>query len=97
MDFGLYSDRPVSVSDPEARLFGAPQEAVEHRLAMLTPIFTAVMPMPEIRRRAAAAGVGGILLTSIDPLWRAAAGPPRAWTCDFRSRNSCLMLLEKRK
>ena len=96
LDFGLYSDRPVAVADGEARLFGAPQAAVEHRLALLAPIFERAMPASELRQRAAVAGIGGILLTSADPLWRSAGGPPSDWTCDYRSAHSCVMLLEKR-
>ena len=95
MDFGLYSDRPVAVADGDARLFGATESAVQSRIAMLTPIFERPLPAAELRQRAAAAGVGGILLTSADPLWRAEGGPPASWTCQYRSANSCVMLLEK--
>jgi hypothetical protein len=95
MDFGLYSDRPVAVADGDARLFGAAEPAVASRLTLLTPIFQRPMPTSELRQRAAAAGVGGLLLTSIDPLWRSAGGPPPGWTCQYRSARSCVMLLEK--
>jgi hypothetical protein len=96
-DFGLYSDRPVAVADAEARLFGAPDQAVQARLGLLNPIFAQPMPMAELRRRAAAAGVGGVLLTSADPLWHVAGGPPGTWTCQYRTPRSCVMLLEKRQ
>jgi hypothetical protein len=95
IDFGLYSDRPVAVADGDARLFGASETAVESRIAELDPIFRRSMPIPQLDRRAATAGVGGLLLTSADPLWRASGGPPRDWTCQYRSANSCVMLLEK--
>jgi hypothetical protein len=95
MDFGLYSDRPVAVADGDARLFGAAEPDVKARIALLGPIFQRPMAAAELRQRAAAAGVGGILLTSVDPLWQASAGPPHYWTCQYRAANSCVMLLEK--
>jgi hypothetical protein len=94
LDFGLYSDRPVAVADVEARLFGADQRMVDSRIALLTPIFARPMAAAELRRRAAAAGVGAILLTSPDRLWQAGGGPPSDWTCAYRSTHSCVMLLE---
>ena len=94
MDFGLYSDRPVPVADGDARLFGAAEPAVSARIGLLAPIFEHPMTSAELRQRAAAAGVGGILLTSADPLWQS-GGPPSEWTCEYRSANSCVMLVEK--
>ena len=95
MDFGLYSDRPVAVADGDARLFGAAEPAVQSRIALLAPVFQHPLRSPELRQRAAQAGVGGFILTRVDPLWRASNGPPRDWTCDYRSAHSCVMLLEK--
>jgi hypothetical protein len=95
MDFGLYSDRGVAVADGDARLFGASQAAVEARISLLEPIFNRDLPTAELRQRAALAGVGAILLTSVDPLWRARGGPPPGWTCQHRSAHSCLMFLGK--
>ena len=94
LNFGLYTDRPVAVADHEARLFGAQQDAVEARISVLSPIFKRAMPVSELRERASAAGVGGLLLTSADPLWRLANGPPVTWTCQYRTMHSCVMLLE---
>ncbi len=94
LDFGLYGDRPVGVADIEAKLFGADDQAVQRRIAVVTPIFERPMPALEVRQRAAFAGIGGVLLTSADPLWQAGGGPPRAWTCHYRSAHSCVMLLE---
>jgi hypothetical protein len=93
LDFGLYSDRPVPVADSEARLFGADQRAVQARLLLVRPIFRQPMPAPEIQSRASAAGAGALLLTSADPLWHAAGGPPEDWRCAYRSPQSCVMLL----
>jgi hypothetical protein len=93
-DFGLYSDRPVAVADRYAQLFGASPGAVDGRVSAIAPIFETPMALAELRTRAAATGIGGILLTSDDPLWRAAGGPPRSWTCAYRSEHSCVMLLE---
>lgn len=94
-DFGLYSDRKVAVADGDARLFGADDQAVHERVDLLTPIFRLPLAPAELRQRAAAAGVGGILLTSADPLWRRDGGPPSDWVCQYRAANSCVMLLEK--
>jgi hypothetical protein len=95
MDFGLYSDRPVAVADGDARLFGAAEPAVVSRIDVIAPIFQRPMPPAELRQRAATEGIGGLLLTSADPLWRATGGPPSNWTCQYRSVHSCVMLLEK--
>jgi hypothetical protein len=95
IDFGLYSDRPVALADGDARLFGAAEPAVVTRIDVIAPIFQRPMPSTELRQRAAAEGIGGLLLTSADPLWRAAGGPPSNWTCQYRSVHSCVMLLEK--
>ena len=94
-DFGLYADRNVSVADGEAQLFGSNPAAVRDRIALLRPIFEHPMLASELRRRAVSAGAGGILLTSIDPLWAAKGGPPHDWTCRYRSQHSCVMLLER--
>ena len=93
MDFGLYSDRPAAVADGDARLFGAAQSDMQARIALLAAIFQRPMRAPELHQRAASAGVGGILLTSADPLWHAAGGPPADWTCAHRTAHSCVMLL----
>jgi hypothetical protein len=95
MDFGLYSDRPVAVADSDARLFGASQTAVQARISSLQPIFDRALPRAELRERAARSGVSAILLTSLDPLWRAHGAPPGDWTCEYRSVDSCIMLVEK--
>ena len=91
LDFGLYSDRPVPVADGEAQLFGVDHSAVHNRIVDLRPIFNQAISPPEIERRAAAAGAGALLLTSADPLWRAGGGPPKDWTCAYRSPHSCVM------
>jgi hypothetical protein len=97
LDFGLYGDRPVGVADIEAKLFGASGRSVQQRIATVTPIFGRPLPFADIRRRAASAGVGGFLLTSADPLWRANGGPPPDWTCQYRSTHNCVMLLRDLK
>jgi hypothetical protein len=94
LDFGLYSDRRVALADGQARLFGADQAGIDQRLALLMPIYERPMPAQQLRNRATAAGVGAIVLTSADPLWQAAGGPPRDWTCRYRSPHACVMLLE---
>jgi len=93
LDFGLYGDRPVGVADVEAKLFGADDRAVQHRVTALTPIFERPMSSAELHQRAAFAGASGLLLTSADPLWRVAGGPPVGWHCDYRSTHNCIMLL----
>ncbi|HVU30061.1 MAG TPA: hypothetical protein VHE36_06655, partial [Sphingomicrobium sp.] len=88
LDFGLYGDRPVGVADVEAKLFGADDRAVQDRVAVVTPIFERPMTSVELRQRAESAGVGALLLTSADPLWQSAGGPPGDWACQYRSRHS---------
>lgn len=94
-DFGLYGDRQVAVADSEARLFGADEQAVESRIALVSPMFEGPMPAADLRRRSAAAGISALVLTSADPLWISHGGPPRDWTCQYRSVHSCVMLLGK--
>jgi hypothetical protein len=93
-DFGLYSDRRVALADRQAQLFGADPAGVDERFALLMPIYQRPMPADQLRRRAESVGVGAIVLTSADPLWQAAGGPPRGWTCRYRSLHACVMLLE---
>lgn len=95
LDFGLYSDRPVPVADSEARLFGADQAAVAARLRLVRPIFERAMPPSELARRATAAGAGALLLTSADPLWRSSGRPPAEWRCQYRSAQTCVMIVAR--
>jgi hypothetical protein len=93
-DFGLYGTHRVAVADVQARLFGADETSVEKRLALLAPIYQRPMPISELRDRAAAAGVGAILLTSVDPVWALAGAPPSDWACNYRSAHTCVMVLQ---
>jgi hypothetical protein len=92
LDFGLYSDRPVPVSDVQARLFGADPAAATARLNLVGPIFSSPLPAAEAQRRAALSGAGAILLTAADPAWRA-GGPPAGWNCLYRSAYTCVALV----
>ncbi|SDN95715.1 hypothetical protein SAMN05216360_11310 [Methylobacterium phyllostachyos] len=74
-DFGLYGEQPVAVADHEARLFGAPPEAVAARLAAVAPIFDANLTGAEVHRRAAEAGIGALVVTAADAPW----GEPGSW------------------
>jgi len=74
-DFGLYGTQPVAVADREARLFGAAPEAVAARLTAVAPIFDATLPAAEVRRRAAEAGIGALVVTAADAAW----GEPESW------------------
>jgi hypothetical protein len=94
LDWGLYSDRRVAVSDAEGRLFGADQKAVAERLALVGPMFARAMTAKKLEQRSSAAGVGALVLTSADPLWRGAGGPPENWKCQYRTKHSCVMLME---
>lgn len=96
-DFGLYGERPVPVADAQARLFGASEQEVDDRLRLVAPIFERDIRVTEVRQRAKAAGAGAIILTSADPAWMAAGGPPPGWLCNYRSARSCVMVLEQAK
>ncbi|MBE7246937.1 MAG: hypothetical protein INR63_18495 [Actinomycetospora chiangmaiensis] len=74
-DFGLYGEQPVAVADHEARLFGAAPGAVAARLAAVAPIFDADLTGLEVRRRAAEAGIGALVVTAADAPWT----DPRSW------------------
>ncbi|MCJ2057538.1 hypothetical protein MKL09_13320 [Methylobacterium sp. J-048] len=74
-DFGLYGSQPVAVADREARLFGAPQEAVAARLAQVAPIFSDVLTADDVHRLAAGAGIGALIVTAQDAPW----GNPESW------------------
>ncbi|MEE7503585.1 hypothetical protein [Methylobacterium mesophilicum] len=74
-DFGLYGLQPTGVADAEARLFGAPPEAVAARLADVAPIFRDILDGAAVRRRAAAAGIGALVITAQDAPWSS----PDSW------------------
>jgi hypothetical protein len=90
LDFGLYGRGRVAVADPDARLFGAPQSAVVERILLLAPLFERPMPRPEAVRRLQRAGVDYVMVTSIDPVWRAAGHPPAGWGCVYRTPDVCM-------
>lgn len=79
-DFGLYGRQPVAVADREARLFGASPEAVAARLAQVGPIFSETLGADDVRLRAAAAGIGALIVTARDAPWT----DPDSWV--WRSR-----------
>lgn len=68
-DFGLYGRHQVAVADRDAKLFGAPAAAVASRLERVGPIFGAGLRAPEVRRRAAEAGIGALVVTAQDAVW----------------------------
>lgn len=74
-DFGLYGLQPTGVADAEARLFGAPPEAVASRLADVAPIFRDRLDGREVRRRAETAGIGALVVTAQDAPWSS----PDSW------------------
>ncbi|SEG24333.1 hypothetical protein SAMN04488144_11210 [Methylobacterium sp. 190mf] len=74
-DFGLYGLQPTGVADAEARLFGAPPDAVASRLADVAPVFRDRLDGAEVRRRAEAAGIGALVVTAQDAPWSS----PDSW------------------
>lgn len=90
-NFGLYGVQRTGVADREANLFGASPQAVQQRIALLRPIFERPLPMPDIRRRAEAAGIDHLLFASADPLWRKTGGPPSGLHCRIREALACLV------
>ena len=79
-DFGLYGRQPVAVADAEARLFGAPPDAVAGRLAVVGPIFGAGLNAASVRRRAVEAGIGALIVTAQDAAWNS----PDSWVWQSR-------------
>ncbi|MGU3664335.1 hypothetical protein ACLBX9_09150 [Methylobacterium sp. A49B] len=73
--FGLYGHQPVAVADRKAQLFGADPELVAARVAALGPIFGAGLTAAEVRRLAAASGVGALVVTARDEVW----ADPDSW------------------
>lgn len=74
-DFGLYGRQQVAVADQDAMLFGAPAAAVAARLMAIGPMFRETLPAPELRRRAAEAGIGALVVTARDAAW----ADPGSW------------------
>ncbi|MDP4004123.1 hypothetical protein [Methylobacterium sp. NEAU K] len=74
-DFGLYGAQLVAVADREARLFGAPPEAVAARIALVASIFGEPLTGAETRGRAREAGIGALIVTEQDAPW----GHPESW------------------
>ncbi len=52
-----------------ASLFGAPEAAVTRRGNELFPIFALSLPVSVVRARAAANGIGALIVTADDPVW----------------------------
>lgn len=75
LGFGLYGRQQVAVADKDARLFGASAAAVEARLARVAPIFSGGLNLAELRRRAAEAGIGALVVTAQDAAW----ADPGSW------------------
>ena len=73
--FGLYGRQPVAVADRKAQLFGAGPDRVAARIADVAPIFGADLTAADVRRRAAAAGIGALVVTALDAAWSG----PDAW------------------
>lgn len=90
-NFGLYGIQRTGVADQEANLFGASPQAVQHRIAMLRPIFERPLPLSDIRRRAQAAGVDHLIFASADPIWHVNHGPPPGLSCRIREPLACLV------
>ena len=74
-DFGLYGRQQVAVADQDAKLFGAPEADVAARLTAVGPIFRETLSAPELRRRAAEAGIGALVVTAQDAAW----ADPGSW------------------
>ncbi len=89
-DFGLYGRRRVAVADAEAQLFGSGRALVRQRIAIIAPVFTAPMPLADVRTRMRAIGADTLLLTAADPLWQQLGGPPAGWRCAWRSTHVCV-------
>ncbi len=89
-DFGLYGRRRVAVADAEAQLFGSGRALVRQRIATIAPVFTAPLPLAEVRARTAAIGADTLLLTAADPIWQQSGGPPADWRCAWRSAHVCV-------
>lgn len=88
--FGLYSRQRSAVADGEAKLFGVDPAAVTARIATIAPAFSHPESIADTRRRLTAISADTILLTSRDPLWQRAGGPPPQWTCLYRSADVCI-------
>lgn len=90
IDFGLYGRHRTGVADGVAELFGADPTRVDQRVAIIAPAFTRPEPPAATRQRLAAIGADTILLTSRDPLWQRAGGPPSQWACLYRTATVCI-------
>ena len=74
-DFGLYGRHRVAVADRDAKIFGAPADAVVARLRTVGPIFSERLDAGAVRRRAAEAGIGALVVTARDAVW----SDPDSW------------------
>ncbi len=89
--FGLYGRHRTGVADGVAELFGAPRAAVDARVAIVRPLFEAVIEADEVRDRLYRVGADTVLLSSRDPVWQRLGGPPHSWRCAYRSTHVCIM------
>ncbi len=77
ISYGLYGRFPQALADEEnARLYGASNELVESRMAMLAPIFSdSRLSFEQVRTRAREDGVDALVLTARDPVF----ADPQSW------------------
>jgi hypothetical protein len=96
-NFGLYSRRRVAVSDGQAQLFGAGDEAVEARRARLGTIFVDALDAEAVRARASADGVDALVVSAQDPIWARRASWVWSSMPAYGNRNARIIIVRSLK
>jgi hypothetical protein len=90
-DFGLYGRNRVALADGAANLFGVSAAMAQHRRDAIRPIFERRLTPAQIGGVARANRIDYLLFVAVDPVWKAAGGPPRALRCLYRNERACIV------
>lgn len=88
-DFGLYSRNRVALADGDAKLFGAGALMVHDRQNAIRPIFERQLTPARVSAIAQAHQLDYLIFNDVDPVWRAAGGPPLR--CLYRNARACIV------
>lgn len=90
-DFGLYSRNRVALADGAANLFGVSAAMAHARRDAIRPIFEQRLPPARVAHIARANHIDYLILIDIDPVWKAAGGPPPGLPCRYRNNRACIV------
>ncbi len=90
-DFGLYSRNRVALADGAANLFGVSAAMAKDRLDAIRPIFEQPLTPMQLAAIARAQHIDYLIFADVDPVWKAADGPPPGLACVYRNERTCIV------